>query len=98
MSRFKESKIMEHDERLEHLEHNTEFLKNKIEKKEKEKWKQTNFTVVAIEFNEEKYKQGEAEVNRNLSKGLVIHNDYKTDSGIVIFMCKWKKIPNEDCK
>jgi len=91
MSRYEESKIMEHDERLEHLE-------SKIEKKDKERWKQTNFTVVAIEFNEEKYKQGEAEVNRNLSKGLVIHNDYKTDSGIVIFMCKWKKIPNEDCK
>ena len=34
MSRYKESKLMEHDERLEHLEHNTEFLKNKIEKKE----------------------------------------------------------------
>ena len=89
MSRSKESKIMEHDERLENLE-------SKIEKKDNEKWKQTDFRVVAIEFNEEKYKQGEAEVNRNLSKGLVIHNDYKTDSGIVIFMCRWKKVTREN--
>ena len=89
MSRFKESKIMEHDERLENLE-------SKIEKKDNEKWKQTDFRVVAIEFNEEKYKAGEAQVNRNLTNGLVIQNDYKTDSGIVIFMCKWKKVTKED--
>ena len=89
MSRIKESKIMEHDERLENLE-------SKIEKKDNEKWKQTDFRVVAIEFNEEKYKAGEAQVNRNLTNGLVIQNDYKTDSGIVIFMCKWKKVTNED--
>ena len=80
---------MEHDERLENLE-------SKIEKKDNEKWKQTDFRVVAIEFNEEKYKAGEAQVNRNLTNGLVIQNDYKTDSGIVIFMCKWKKVTNED--
>ena len=89
MSRSKESKIMEHDERLENLE-------SKIEKKDNEKWKQTDFRVVAIEFNEEKYKAGEAQVNRNLTNGLVIQNDYKTDSGIVIFMCKWKKVTKED--
>ena len=89
MSRSKESKIMEHDERLENLE-------SKIEKKDNEKWKQTDFKVVAIEFNEKKYKLGEAEVNRNLSNGLVIQNDYKTDSGIVIFMCRWKKVTKED--
>ena len=50
----------------------------------------TTFRVVAIEFNENKYKSGEDEVNQNLSCGFEITKDFQTDSGVVIVMTKWE--------
>ena len=52
--------------------------------------KMTTFRVVAIEFNENKYKSGEEEVNRNLSCGFEITKDFQTESGVVIVMTKWE--------
>ena len=52
--------------------------------------KMTTFRVVAIEFNENKYKSGEDEVNQNLSCGFEITKDFQTDSGVVIVMTKWE--------
>ena len=60
--------------------------------------KMTTFRVVAIEFNENKYKSGEEEVNRNLSCGFEITKDFQTDSGVVIVMTKWEDEKEEDEK
>ena len=93
MSRYEESKIAEHDGRLDQMSSELNTLRKEKEEPEKE---MTKVRVVAVEFQKEKYRLGEAEVNRNLSNGLVIQNDYKTDSGIVIFMCRWKKVTREN--
>ena len=51
----------------------------------------TELRTVAIEFDEEQYRIGEAKVNRNLSHGLVIQKWFQTDSGVVVFMAKWRE-------
>ena len=51
----------------------------------------TELSTVAIEFEKEKYKIGEAKVNRNLTHGLVIQKWFQTDSGVVVFMAKWRE-------
>ena len=88
MSRSEESKIAEHDGRLDEMTREIHALR--IEKEEPEK-EMTKVRVVAVEFQKEKYRLGEAEVNRNLSDGFVIQKEFQTDSGVVIFMTKWEK-------
>ena len=53
------------------------------------KSKMTKFKVIAIEFKEDKYKEGEAQVNQNLSYGYEITKDFQTESGIVLIMSQW---------
>ena len=87
MNRYHESKIAEHDGRLDKISREIDDLR-----KEKESdYDMTKLSTVAIEFEKEKYKIGEAEVNRNLTHGLVIQKWFQTESGVVIFMAKWKK-------
>ena len=88
MSRFEESKIAEHDGRLEEMTREIHALR--IEKEEPEK-EMTKVRVVAVEFKKERYRLGEDEVNRNLSDGFVIQKEFQTESGVVIFMTKWDK-------
>ena len=88
MSRFEESKIAEHDGRLDNISRDLHDLRKEKEEPEQE---MTRVRVVAVEFRKEKYRLGEAEVNRNLSDGFVIQKDFQTDSGVVIFMTKWEK-------
>ena len=88
MSRFEESKIAEHDGRLDEMTREIHALR--IEKEEPEK-QMTRVRVVAVEFQKEKYRLGEEEVNRNLSDGFVIQKEFQTESGVVIFMTKWDK-------
>ena len=88
MSRFEESKIAEHDGRLDEMTKEIHALR--IEKEEPEK-QMTRVRVVAVEFQKEKYRLGEEEVNRNLSDGFVIQKEFQTESGVVIFMTKWDK-------
>ena len=83
MSRFEESKILEHDGRLDQMSSELNSLR-----KEKE---MTKVRVVAVEFQKEKYRLGEDEVNKNLSDGFVIQKEFQTDSGVVILMTKWEK-------
>ena len=93
MSRFEESKLLEHDGRLDMISQEIQSL---IE--EKPKRTMTKFKVVAIEFKEEQYKIGEAQVNQNLSSGYEITKDFQTESGVVIVMTKWadkKKTGND---
>ena len=63
-----------------------------ITRKAKEpEYDMTELRTVAIEFDEEQYRIGEAKVNRNLSHGLVIQKWFQTDSGVVVFMAKWRE-------
>ena len=88
MSRFEESKIAEHDGRLDQMSSELNSLRKEKEEPEKE---MTMIRVVAVEFDQNKYKFGEAEVNRNITDGFVIQKEFQTDSGVVIFMTKWEK-------
>ena len=86
MSRFEESKLMEHEGRLDEMSHELQSI---MEEKSKKR-KMTKFKVIAIEFKEDKYKKGEAQVNQNLSSGYEITKDFQTESGVVIVMTKWE--------
>ena len=88
MSRYEESKIAEHDGRLDQMSSELNSLRKEKEEPDKE---MTKVRVVAVEFRQEKYRLGEAEVNRNLSDGFVIQKEFQTESGVVIFMTKWDK-------
>ena len=88
MSRFEESKILEHDGRLDQMSSELNSLRKEKEEPDKE---MTKSRFVAVEFQKEKYRLGEAEVNRNLSAGFVIQKEFQTDSGVVILMTKWEK-------
>ena len=68
------------------------FMSAIIPRKAKEpEYDMTELRTVAIEFDEEQYRIGEAKVNRNLSRGLAIQKWFQTDSGVVIFMAKWRE-------
>ena len=86
MSRYEESKLIEHDGRIDEISREIKSLR---EEQTSDK-KMTSFRVVAIEFKENKYKSGESEVNRNLSYGFEITKDFQTESGVVIVMSKWE--------
>ena len=88
MSRFEESKILEHDGRLDQISSELNTLRKEKEEPEKE---MKSVRVVAVEFMKEKYRLGEDEVNRNLSDGFVIQKEFQTESGVVIFMTKWEQ-------
>ena len=88
MGRYEESKIAEHDGRLDQMSSELNSLRKEKEEPDKE---MTKSRFVAVEFQKEKYKLGEAEVNRNLSDGFVIQKEFQTDSGVVIFMAKWRE-------
>ena len=85
MSRFEESKLMEHEGRLDAIVQELESLKEPQPVR-----KMAKFKVVAIEFKEGQYKLGEAQVNLNLSYGYEITKDFQTESGVVIVMTKWE--------
>ena len=86
MSRLEESKLMEHEGRIDAMTQTLECLMHEKAKKSK----MTKFKVIAIEFKEDKYKKGEAQVNQNLSYGYEITKDFQTESGVVIVMTKWE--------
>ena len=85
MSRFEESKLMEHEGRLDAIVQELESLKEPQPVR-----KMAKFRIVAIEFKEGRYKLGEAQVNLNLSYGYEITKDFQTESGVVIVMTKWE--------
>ena len=85
MSRYEESKLMEHDGRLEQMSQELQSLR---EEKPKPRT-MAKFKVIAIEFKEDLYKSGEAQVNQYLSYGYEIQKDFQTESGAVIVMAKW---------
>ena len=86
MSRFEESKIIEHDERIDQMSKDLKSLKDEKETKEK----MVKIKVVAIELDPSKYQIGEAEVNSLLASGWFLHKDFPRESGIVYIMSKWE--------
>ena len=86
MSRFEESKILEHDERIDQMSKDLKHLKEEKETKEK----MVEIKVVAIELDPSKYQIGEAEVNSLLASGWFLHKDFPRESGIVYIMSKWE--------
>jgi len=94
MSRFEESKIIEHDERIAQIEMGIKALKEGKELPEK----MVAIKVVAIECSPEQYKIGEARMNSLISKGFLIQKEFPRDSGIVFVMSKWAKKSKEVSK
>ena len=87
MNKYHESKIAEHDGRLDKISREIDDLR----KEKGSDYDMTELSTVAIEFEKEKYKIGEAKVNRNLTHGLVIQKWFQTESGVVVFMAKWRE-------
>ena len=90
-SRSIESKIPELDERLERLEKKVKDLKAA----EDEEIKSLRF--VAIEFDPQKFKVGQDQVNQLLKSNGNMHifKQFQTDSGLVIEIGTWGKKSNE---
>ena len=69
-----------------------EKLEKDIKKLKKRKLsKLAKMKFVGVEFDPEKYKAGEAEINDALSDGFEIMRDFQTGGGIVMALGKWEK-------
>lgn len=94
MSRFEESKIIEHDERIAQIEMGIKDLKEEKESPEK----MVEIRVVALELTPDQYKIGEARMNSLISKGFILQREFPRDSGIVFVMSRWAKKSKEVSK
>jgi len=94
MSRFEESKLLEHDERLDHISRDLKSLKEEKEASEK----MVKIKVVAIEFAPDKYQIGEAQMNSLIASGWLIQKDFSRESGVVFVMSQWEKKTKEHNK
>ena len=94
MSRFEESKLLEHDERLDHISRDLKSLKEEKEASEK----MVKIKVVAIEFAPDKYQIGEAQINSLLASDWELQKDSSRESGVVFVMSQWEKKTKEHNK
>ena len=94
MSRFEESKILEHDERLDRISSDLKSLKKEKETSEK----MVKIRVIAIEFAPDKYQIGEAQMNSLIASGWLIQKEFSRESGVVFVMSKWEKKTKEHNK
>ena len=94
MSRFEESKLLEHDERLDHISRDLKSLKEEKEASEK----MVKIKVVAIEFAPDKYQIGEAQINSLLASEWELQKDFSRESGVVFVMSQWEKKTKEHNK
>ena len=94
MSRFEESKILEHDERLDQMLSEIKSLKEKKETP----LKMVKIRVIAIEFAPDKYQIGEAQVNSLLASDWEMQKEFSRESGVVCLMSKWEKKTKEHNK
>ena len=58
--------------------------------KKRQPRKMTAMKFVGVVFDPEKYKAGEAEINKALSDGFEVLRDFETGGGIVIALGKWE--------
>ena len=94
MSRFEESKLLEHDERLDRISSDLKSLKKEKETSEK----MVKIRVIAIEFSPDKYRIGEAQVNSLLASDWEMQKEFSRESGVVCLMSKWEKKTKEHNK
>tara|TARA_Y100001949_G_scaffold96516_1_gene81487 strand:- start:404 stop:688 length:285 start_codon:yes stop_codon:yes gene_type:complete len=94
MSRFEESKLLEHDERLDQISSDLKSLKKEKETSEK----MVKIKVVAIEFSPDTYQIGEAQMNSLIASGWLIQKEFSRESGVVFVMSKWENKTKEDNK
>ena len=94
MSRFEESKLLEHDERLDQMSSEIKSLKEKKETP----LKMVKIRVIAIEFSPDTYQIGEAQMNSLIASGWLIQKDFSRESGVVFVMSKWEKKTKEHDK
>ena len=94
MSRFEESKLLEHDERIDQMSMDLKSLKEEKEASEK----MVKIKVVAIEFAPDKYKIGEAQINSLLASDWELQKDFSRESGVVFVMSQWEKKTKEHNK
>jgi hypothetical protein len=92
LGRFIESKVLEHDDRLDHML--TDIKKLKDDRTGEDI---VRIQMIPIEFHPDKYKLGESALNKAIDDGFEINRDFPTESGVVIRVAKWKKKvePNE---
>ena len=84
-------KIQELEEKLDAV--GIGFLKQQKEikkLKKKSARRLTEMKFVGVVFDPEKYKVGEAEINKALSNGFEVLRDFETGGGIVIALGKWE--------
>ena len=79
MSRFEESKLLEHDERIDQMSMDLKSLKDEKETSKK----MVKIKVVAIEFAPDKYQIGEAQINSLLASEWELQKDFSRESGVV---------------
>ena len=91
MSRFEESKLLEHDERIDQMSMDLKSLKDEKETSKK----MVKIKVVAIEFAPDKYQIGEAQINSLLASDWELQKDFSRESGVVFVMSKWEKKTKE---
>ncbi len=91
MSRFEESKLLEHDERLDQMSSDLKSLKEKKETP----LKMVKIRVIAIEFSPDKYQIGEAQINSLLASDWELQKDFSRESGVVFVMSKWENKTKE---
>ena len=75
----------EKNSKIEKMEKDIRLLKKKKPRK------LTKIKFVGVEFDPQKYKAGEAEINEALSDGFEVLRDFATGGGIVMTLGKWEK-------
>ena len=82
----------ENDSKIEELEKCIDKHGKDIKKlKKRRPRKMTAMKFVGVAFDPEKYKAGEAEINKALSDGFEDLRDFETGGGIVIALGKWER-------
>ena len=83
MSRFEESKIFEHENKIDII---AKVVKHLMDKKSNERTKRVSF--IGVEFHPERYKIGQDEMNQALDDGYQIMWDWKFETGVVFCLKK----------
>ena len=82
----------ENNSKIEELEKCIDKQGKDIKKlKKRQARKMTAMKFVGVVFDPEKYKAGEAEINKALSEGFEVIRDFETGGGIVMALGKWEK-------
>ena len=91
MEKENNSKIQELEEKLDAVGILSMKQEKDIKKlKKRQPRKMTAMKFVGVVFDPEKYKAGEAEINKALSDGFEVLRDFETGGGIVIALGKWE--------